>query len=325
MRFFHHRTTATTTLPGLLRAVLVVLVVLGAAIIPRCCSGFLVRPVVVVPSPATTTTIRAVAAATDVAGVERVSAATRDDDDLLTIRSSTNVLPDCRTSPDLWQSLVPTSSPWNTNSRGFDRTVEWECSTNGSSDNDGEEQEAARQMLDGVVSGGNAQLRQQRQSLLSSWMKRFGEIAKAKRCKARIAAGRGTAGTKCPQWHVDHVPVRWIQSLVGPGCEYVSNPDAVDWKRVNNLDDDDETMSVRQRNSLLVPQSSSDEEGSIVRVVPEGQAAMLLGNAWSEWAAEKHLVDGGSTVLSLPPAVHKSPELNNPWQGRVLLTMDVLE
>lgn len=38
------------------------------------------------------------------------------------------------------------------------------------------------------------------------------------RFRARIVGTRGKQGTKCPKWHTDYVPVRWIQSLVGPGC-----------------------------------------------------------------------------------------------------------
>mmetsp|Transcript_16932 Transcript_16932/g.25617 ORF Transcript_16932/g.25617 Transcript_16932/m.25617 type:complete len:215 (-) Transcript_16932:398-1042(-) len=34
------------------------------------------------------------------------------------------------------------------------------------------------------------------------------------KAKVRIVSTRGSTGTKCPRWHVDHVPVRWIVSII---------------------------------------------------------------------------------------------------------------
>eukprot|EP00980_Cylindrotheca_fusiformis_P029414 scaffold23471_cov141-Cylindrotheca_fusiformis.AAC.11 len=57
-----------------------------------------------------------------------------------------------------------------------------------------------------------------------------------KHFKARIVATRGRIGTKCPQWHRDHVPVRWIQALVGPGCQVVlPGSDGIHWEVMNAL------------------------------------------------------------------------------------------
>jgi Protein of unknown function (DUF1826) len=45
--------------------------------------------------------------------------------------------------------------------------------------------------------------------------------------QARIITSRGApANVKCPMWHIDHVPIRWIQSLAGPGVVWV-NQDGV--------------------------------------------------------------------------------------------------
>mmetsp|Transcript_21635 Transcript_21635/g.44466 ORF Transcript_21635/g.44466 Transcript_21635/m.44466 type:complete len:402 (-) Transcript_21635:55-1260(-) len=41
------------------------------------------------------------------------------------------------------------------------------------------------------------------------------------RCQARIVSTIGPIGTKCPRWHADHVPVRLVMSIIGPGCEFV--------------------------------------------------------------------------------------------------------
>jgi hypothetical protein len=139
--------------------------------------------------------------------------------------------------------------------------------------------------------------------------------------KARIVATRGPSGAKCPQWHVDHVPIRWIQSLIGPGCEFVTNPDTgIDWSVVNGLlneEDDDEDVvyaSVEDRNRALV-----DTKSANIYSAQEQEAILLVGNRWNEFAKTKT-----TTPLSLKPVVHKSPSDIPMWQGRVLLTQDVL-
>jgi hypothetical protein len=139
--------------------------------------------------------------------------------------------------------------------------------------------------------------------------------------KARIVATRGPAsGAKCPQWHVDHVPIRWIQSLIGPGCEFVTNPDTgVDWSVVNGLfndEEDDEDVvyaSVEDRNRALV-----DTDVANIYSAREQEAILLVGNRWNEFAKTK------TTSPFLKPVVHKSPSDIPMWQGRVLLTQDVL-
>ena len=136
-------------------------------------------------------------------------------------------------------------------------------------------------------------------------------IQPPKTYKARVVATRGPHSTKCPQWHFDHVPVRWIQALVGPGVEWV-DPEAVQWENMNTLHEADNELlnSIRERNKLLV-----NEKLARRHQAPTGQAALLLGNTWSEVAK-----DGIST-----PCVHKSPSGFLPWEGRVVLYMDVVD
>lgn len=142
--------------------------------------------------------------------------------------------------------------------------------------------------------------------------------------KARVVATRGSSGTKCPQWHVDHVPVRWIQSLVGPGCEMVVGniEQGIAWELINGLnenhhsnnDDDNDhhdvvALSVHDRNQVLVKDRISE-----VYQGKEMEAVLLIGNRWADYAKD-------STFL--PPVVHKSPTI--PWGcERVLLTQDIL-
>lgn len=140
--------------------------------------------------------------------------------------------------------------------------------------------------------------------------------------KARIVATRGPTGTKCPQWHVDHVPVRWIQSLVGPGCEMVvgnNTKESIRWNLVNGLnknnnDDEDFILeeSVEDRNQALVR-----NEVAQIYAAREQEAVLLIGNRWVDYAKD------ASRVSNIRPVVHKSPTL--PWGcERVLLTQDII-
>lgn len=155
------------------------------------------------------------------------------------------------------------------------------------------------------------------------------------RFKARIVATRGSRGTKCPQWHIDHVPIRWIESLVGRGCEVVisSGADSVDqdginWSAINGLDDDDVVDVVRDRNKKLV-----DPKIANIYCAQEGEALLLIGNRWDEFANNvgefANNAESDSNKACCPPkftqpAVHKSPSPIPHWEGRVLLTQDVL-
>jgi hypothetical protein len=115
--------------------------------------------------------------------------------------------------------------------------------------------------------------------------------------KARVVATRGSQGTKCPRWHYDHVPLRHIQSLVGPGCDYVVSEDGVDRLFLNEADECE---------TDLINKNMVDATVADVRQGREGEAVILRGVKGSE-----------------RPAVHKSPDLPW-WQGRLLLTVDIL-
>jgi hypothetical protein len=149
-------------------------------------------------------------------------------------------------------------------------------------------------------------------------------VKDASHFQVRVTSSRGSTGTKCPVWHMDHVPVRWIQALVGPGCMWVEPEDTVaiveQWNN-NEVDDDDGddddgfmAQSAKERNHQLIGPTAT------VHQAAQGEAVMLIGNRWSELALQSQS-DGG---VSLTAAIHKSPDQLLPWQGRVLLTMDVL-
>ena len=214
-----------------------------------------------------------------------------------------------RATPSTWQCLAPGLLQ---NSRGLDSRMEW-------STDDATSEEAARDFLiNAGVFDKNEAPDMQRE--LSEAFETFCKFTMARRIRARIVASRGpAASTKCPQWHIDHVPIRWIQSLVGPGCDYVADRhDDWLWEKINALDDEAEVnLSAEERNRLLV-----DPDRVTTRQVPEGAAALLPGNEWKQWAKEKVLPN---EFWDLKPVIHKSPSNIMAWQGRVLLTLDVVQ
>lgn len=160
---------------------------------------------------------------------------------------------------------------------------------------------------------------------LASALRYFQDIVSFKadgkrKCKARIVASRGPIGTKCPRWHLDHVPVRQILSLVGPGCVYIPESLAssrkkmsdnagafVDRKALNHIDIDDTVMA----NRIIVP-----NETGAVHASP-GDAVVLMGREWD--TVDDDVVTSEEVLHA---AAHKSPSLS-PFEGRVLLTVDL--
>ena len=130
--------------------------------------------------------------------------------------------------------------------------------------------------------------------------------------KARIVATRGPSGTKCPQWHVDHVPVRWIQSWVGPGCDLVVGNGGINWSMINGLEENDNLLAVEDRNRVLV-----DDKVAKIYSAKEQEPILLVGNRWNEFSFK--------SKTPQDPVVHKSPSSIPFWQGRVLLTQDVVQ
>lgn len=133
--------------------------------------------------------------------------------------------------------------------------------------------------------------------------------------RARIVATRGKKATKCPKWHVDHVPVRWIQSLVGPGCNYIEragdNSQAqTEWNRIQHYLERDAV-------DAIIPNPGSSSSSQLqAHQAEEQQIILLVGKRWNEFTKE-------CCQPFVPPVLHKSPEIPF-WQGRVLLTMDVI-
>jgi hypothetical protein len=137
--------------------------------------------------------------------------------------------------------------------------------------------------------------------------------------KCRLVATLGTTGAKCPQFHIDHVPVRWIQTFVGPGVEIVVGNNGVRWDAFCRDDDTDEEnendailWTPKERNKQLVDMNVAN-----VYCAPPGEAVLILGNEWNQCVTQS------SSKLIMQPVVHKSPEISQ-LQPRVLLTQDII-
>lgn len=196
---------------------------------------------------------------------------------------------------------------------GADVTVEFDDSIHG-----------AKQLLEGCGIAGNDDAAYHLYQVLSFYQDivSFKSGGKKRSCKARIVSSRGPIGTKCPRWHLDHVPVRLIMSLVGPGCVYIperlssgkeraSGRDSpgvfVDREALNGLELDDTARA----NRIIVP----SEEGA-VHSAP-GDAIVLMGREWD--TTDDNATDAKEVLHA---AAHKSPSLGL-FEGRVLLTVDL--
>ncbi len=114
------------------------------------------------------------------------------------------------------------------------------------------------------------------------------------KCQARIVSSIGKNGIKCPRWHADHVPVRLVMSIIGPGCEYIphevevgmvssssssnNNERLVDRNALNTLDEDD----TRIANDIIVPPIKLNTGKTIITSAKEGDAVLLMGRAWED-------------------------------------------
>jgi hypothetical protein len=245
-----------------------------------------------------------------------------------------------------WTRLVP--PVWETNSRGVDVRVQWNHDDDDSNMNrEGGELAASSTSSTSAAATILQQVQHQlptklqiqdtenmKKSLAES-MQLFQEFCQehlkgACHFQVRLTASRGITGTKCPVWHMDHVPVRWIQSLVGPGCQWVGQEDAVasveQWSTKVHLADNDNdndssewmAQSTKERNRELIGATATTHQAA------PGEAVLLIGNRWSELAAQNNDDDDESSNIRIPAAIHKSPDQLLPWQGRVLVTMDVL-
>lgn len=241
-------------------------------------------------------------------------------------------LPSRDTDPSrAWRSLIP--ALWE-NANGLDRRWHW---TESQSSVD-----VVQREWDGLLGDGAFQLhhhrhhyqqQQQQQRDLIQAMETFEQFCQShlqrpQSYAARVVCARGSLSTKCPRWHTDDVPVRWIQSMVGPGVQWLDHPPPPTFDDVVPGEWD---LAVINDNPSH-PWRTVDFQHRRHQV-SEGQAALLVGRRWGECATNKDSesislsnfeIDSSTSGTANPrPCVNKSPEGLMPWEGRVLLTLDV--
>ena len=235
------------------------------------------------------------------------------------LKSITSISIPCTFDKNPFESILP--SVLGRSGNGVDLTVTWNS-------NDDTPQHVAQQVLDKIVhasapSSITETSRNRMETYLTTCLTEFQSFCDEHLTRApssyqiRLVATRGPASTKCPQWHLDHVPLRWIQSLVGPGCEYIEGTTGINWSSINGLDgDDDDSMvvssNVQNRNAQLV-----NPDIATIRQAATGEAMILTGTEISNYMSS-------SSSEDLLPVVHKSPNIPM-FQGRVLVTQNVVE
>jgi Protein of unknown function (DUF1826) len=146
--------------------------------------------------------------------------------------------------------------------------------------------------------------------------------------------GGRRAGTKCPIWHIDHVPCRYIQTFYGPTCMFINNhrDNRIIYHRIiaqhmsqatlDDNDSNDEFLSVEERNEILL---QGIDDKSCIGHASVGEGIILLGNAWTQWTMSDDDDNDKHTAALPAAAVHKSPHITSPNQGRILFTINVNE
>ena len=132
----------------------------------------------------------------------------------------------------------------------------------------------------------------------------------------KLVAKRGDDATFCPAFHVDYVPVRWIQTLHGPGTLFVDP----------QLHDNDNNVYIERIRQASATGSSHpgmpewknqlmEQSGIVPQQAATGQPLLMVGSAWN------HVAKPGQPTL--PGVLHRSPPNVPRKQGRVVLVLDV--
>ena len=150
-------------------------------------------------------------------------------------------------------------------------------------------------------------------------------------CEENLDAGRilgyeikvsnlqGEKATQCPAYHVDNVPIRWIETLHGPGSVYLDPEEYTshygNGGLLRNMVDNTPPAKFRE-----YPGTKWKEEVvKVLEIKPSqakaGQPIMLVGHRWADVA--KDTQDSRDGVL------HRSPTNVLKSQARILLVLDV--
>ena len=145
--------------------------------------------------------------------------------------------------------------------------------------------------------------------------------------RLKLSVMHGATATRCPLWHCDNVPVRWIQTFYGPGCEYVEEdeknrtastvPNPL-LDRVRASDNGREApIHGSQWKTKLVEMSEYP-----IRQSSLGEPTMFIGHKWNTFAFLGSEMDDDAPVRSA--VLHRSPQNVPEGMGRVLLNLDVV-
>lgn len=142
--------------------------------------------------------------------------------------------------------------------------------------------------------------------------------------KLKLSSAHGPSATRCPLWHADSVPVRWIQSYLGPGCVYLNEDEHIQFgnndfdpflQRIRDSDPDIESKQLGDNWKQKLVQSS----GISISQSPTGEATMLVGRLWP-FVSNNDIPTVGPTAGVL----HRSPHNIPRGQDRILLNLDVV-
>ena len=144
--------------------------------------------------------------------------------------------------------------------------------------------------------------------------------------KVKLDVLYGPTATRCPLWHADNVPLRWIQTLTGPGCQYLVEPSSPD----------DPVEAVPNPFLDRVRYSDHEREGQLygphwketlvrmssvpVQQAPTGEPILLVGRLWYQHATTRKK----KGVHYFHPVLHRSPQNVPHNQGRILINLDVV-
>lgn len=212
-----------------------------------------------------------------------------------------NIFMPSKTSND-WEQfcppLLPTLLSGTQDQPRYSASVQW--SPHNEQDSLLAAELAARELLSQIAPNLSSSLDERLVQALQSYMTDFYHFCNDHfdyefQLQARMVASRGTSGTSCPLWHIDKVPVRWIQALVGPGCQVVKSEEGINWDAFDensNMAQELMGMSTAEENQSRVDSKTAD-----IYSANTNEVTMLVGDRWNELSSHQQL----------KPIVHRSP------------------
>jgi len=194
----------------------------------------------------------------------------------------------------IWERLLPTTL--STSSNGVDITTTF-------SNIDIGVHELINKCKLVLNEGNNSKEYKDTSNYLRECLHEFARMKPNQTYKVRIVSSRGKKGQKCPRWHSDHVSIRLILALHGSGVCYAST---------NNCDCDSDVNASNETNTKKANQMMEKKFSKSIQYFNTGDYVILMGKQWEN-------CEYGNVA-----AIHRSPDII-PFQGRVLLTMDVVE